>query len=100
MAYDSSGKFKKSGPRREGGAPGGARFGGRPGGRMRRKVCRFCADKSEIDYKDVLMLRHFVSDRGKIINRRVTGVCARHQRILTQAIKRARIIALIPFASS
>lgn len=99
MANNSAGKFKKSGPRKPGGGPGGMR-GPRPGGRMRRKVCKFCADKTEIDYKDVMMLRHFVTDRGKILNRRITGVCAKHMRILGQAIKRARIIALMPFTIS
>ncbi len=71
--------------------------GGRKG---RRKVCRFCADKIEtIDYKDVARLRNFVSERAKILPRRVTGTCARHQRELTVAIKRARQIALMPFIS-
>lgn len=71
--------------------------GGRKG---RRKVCRFCADKVEvIDYKDVARLRNFVSERAKILPRRVTGTCARHQRELTVAIKRARQIALMPFIS-
>lgn len=71
--------------------------GGRKG---RRKVCRFCADKIEtIDYKDVARLRNYVSERAKILPRRVTGTCARHQRELTVAIKRARQIALMPFVS-
>ncbi len=71
--------------------------GGRKG---RRKVCRFCADKIEtIDYKDVARLRNYVSERAKILPRRVTGTCARHQRELTVAIKRARQIALMPFIS-
>jgi len=64
----------------------------------RRKVCRFCVSKAEyIDYKDTRRLRRHVSDRGKILPRRVTGCCARHQRMLTTAIKRARNIALLPF---
>ena len=75
----------------------------RPGGRMRRsrkKVCAFCVDKvSEIDYKDVAKLRRYLSERGKIVPRRVTGTCARHQRQLTIAIKRARHIALLPYVS-
>ena len=72
---------------------GGARKG-------RRKVCSFCVDKVEsIDYKDVARLRRFVSERAKILPRRVTGTCARHQRELTVAIKRARQIALLPFVS-
>ena len=71
--------------------------GGRKG---RRKVCRFCVDRVDtIDYKDVARLRRFVSERAKILPRRVTGTCARHQRELTVAIKRARQIALMPFVS-
>jgi small subunit ribosomal protein S18 len=71
--------------------------GGRKG---RRKVCSFCVDKvHSIDYKDVPRLRRYVSERSKIIPRRVTGTCARHQRQLTLAIKRARHIALLPFVS-
>lgn len=67
----------------------------------RRKVCRFCADKEmNIDYKDVRMLKYFLSERGKIIPRRITGTCAKHQRFLTVAIKRARTIALLPFVGS
>ena len=73
-------------------------------GRMtyhRRKVCRFCADSSiAIDYKDARMLRYFTTERGKIIPRRISGNCAKHQRILTVAIKRARNIALLPFTTS
>ena len=66
----------------------------------RRKVCQFCADKVEfIDYKDVAKLRRFVSERAKILPRRITGTCAKHQRELTIAIKRARHIALIPYIS-
>ena len=66
----------------------------------RKKVCSFCVDKVEnIDYKDVARLRRFVSERAKILPRRVTGTCARHQRELTVAIKRARQIALMPFVS-
>ncbi|MBN2184070.1 MAG: 30S ribosomal protein S18 [Candidatus Krumholzibacteriota bacterium] len=61
------------------------------------KPCRFCVDKLTIDYKDDVLLRRFVTDRGKISPRRITGTCARHQRQLAQAIKRARAIALLPF---
>ena len=73
----------------------------RPRGRKGRpKVCSFCVDKIDtIDYKDVARLRRFVSERAKILPRRVTGTCARHQRELTVAIKRARQIALMPFVS-
>lgn len=73
------------------------RRGGRKG---RRKVCAFCVDKVEnIDYKDILKLRRYVSERAKILPRRVTGTCAHHQRELTVAIKRARHIALLPYTS-
>ena len=66
--------------------------------RKRRKVCQFCVDKAEfIDYKDTGKLRRFTSERGKILPRRTTGNCARHQRQLTEAIKRARQIALMPY---
>jgi len=67
-------------------------------GPARRKVCRFCADKEAvIDFKDVRMLGNFLSERGKIIPGRITGNCARHQRQLTAAVKRARTVALLPF---
>jgi small subunit ribosomal protein S18 len=67
----------------------------------RRKVCRFCVDKVlVIDYKEVKSLRNFVTERGKIIPRRIYGTCAKHQRQLTEAIKRARQIALMPYAGS
>ena len=70
------------------------------GMRRRKKVCVFCAEKVEkIDYKDVARLRKFVSERSKILPRRVTGTCAKHQRELTDAIKRARHVALLPFIS-
>ena len=66
----------------------------------RKKVCTFCVEKSEfIDYKDVLKLRKYVSERSKILPRRITGTCAKHQRELTIAIKRARHIALLPYIS-
>ena len=68
--------------------------------RRRRKVCRFCEGKAVyIDYKDDRLLRKFISERGKIIPRRVTGNCAKHQRMLTTAVKRGRILALLPFTS-
>ena len=64
----------------------------------RRKVCRFCADKNvAIDYKDPQTLKYFITDRGKVIPRRISGNCARHQRKVSVAIKRARMIALLPF---
>ncbi|MRR53613.1 MAG: 30S ribosomal protein S18 [Deltaproteobacteria bacterium] len=68
---------------------------------QRRKVCRFCADKqASIDYKDPRTLRSFISERGKIVPRRISGNCAKHQREITEAIKRARNIALLPIASA
>ena len=71
-----------------------------PRGRKRRKVCAFCVDKVEqIDYKDAAKLRRFTSERAKILPRRTTGTCAMHQRQLTEAIKRARQIALLPFVT-
>src|SRR5215470_10563678 len=90
------------GPRREGG-PGGP--GGRPRGKRqffrKKKVCKFCVEKIDlIDYKRADILSQFVQERGKILPRRMTGVCARHQRWLGVAIKRARNIALLPFAGS
>ena len=72
----------------------------RPRGRKRRKVCAFCADKVEhIDYKDAAKLRRFISERAKILPRRTTGTCAMHQRQLTEAIKRSRQIALLPYVT-
>ena len=69
-------------------------------GKRRRKVCRFCEDGIRyIDYKDERLLRRFVTERGKIVPRRITGTCARHQRMLTTAIKRARHLAIMPFVS-
>lgn len=68
--------------------------------RPKKKVCQFCADKAmTIDYKDVAKLRRYTSERSKILPRRVTGTCAKHQRLLTIAIKRARHIALLPYTS-
>ena len=67
----------------------------------RRKVCRFCADTSlEISYKDAKSLRYFITERGKIIPRRLSGCCAKHQRTLTRAVKRARTIAFLPYVGS
>jgi small subunit ribosomal protein S18 len=88
-------------PRPAGGGPGGGREGG-PGGRKffrRKKVCKFCVEKIEsVNYKDVRLLAQFVAESGKIVPRRLTGVCTPHQRRLTTAIKQARNIALLPFA--
>jgi len=91
------------GPGGPGGRPGG-RPGGGPGGRgkffRRKKVCKFCTEKIDaIPYRDVRLLQGFVAERGKIVPRRLTGVCTTHQRRLTRAIKQARNIALLPFAT-
>lgn len=70
------------------------------GQRRRKKVCYFCANHIEyIDYKDVELLKRYISEKGKILPRRVTGTCAKHQRTLTVAIKRARIMGLLPFTT-
>ena len=90
------------------GSAGAAAHRRRQGGRQakkqyfrRKKVCRFCVEKiDDINYKDVKMLHAFISERGKIMPRRISGVCAPHQRRLTDAIKQARNIALLPFAAS
>ena len=69
------------------------------GRRTRRKVCSFCGDKAEeIDYKDVAKLHKYITERGKILPRRISGCCAKHQRQLTTAIKRSRNVALLPFS--
>ncbi len=84
-------------PRPAGGGPGG------PGGRKffrRKKVCKFCVEKIDgVNYKDVRLLQGFVAESGKIVPRRLTGVCTRHQRRVSAAIKQARNIALLPFSS-
>ena len=83
------------------GGPGGGKDAGKRYFFRRRKVCKFCADKIDyVDYKDVKLLSGFVPERGKILPRRMFGTCAEHQRKLTLAIKRARNIALLPFASA
>ena len=64
---------------------------------FRKKVCRFCSNKSEPNYKDIDILRRFVTERGKILPRRITGTCAKHQRVLAIEIKKARVLALLPF---
>lgn len=81
----------------------GGRGGGRGGGRRmhRRKICRFCIEKVDlIDYKDVKLLQNYIPERGKILPRRISGSCATHQRMLAEAIKRARNIALLPYATA
>jgi small subunit ribosomal protein S18 len=98
-----SGPAPRSGGGRPQGGPGGRPSGG-PGGRgkffRRKKVCKFCTEKIDaIPYRDVRLLQGFVAERGKIVPRRLTGVCTTHQRRLTRAIKQARNIALLPFAT-
>ncbi len=114
MADEVQGKAPESGaPAQSGGQGGGqgggqsrpaGRPGGGPGGRgkffRRKKVCKFCTEKIDaIPYRDVRLLQGFVAERGKIVPRRLTGVCTTHQRRLTRAIKQARNIALLPFAT-
>ena len=97
--YQGGSGERSSGPRppRPAGGPGG---GGRKFFR-RKKVCKFCVEKiDQISYRDVRLLQQFVAERGKITPRRLTGVCTTHQRQLSQAIKQARNIALLPFASA
>src|SRR5271168_1937265 len=95
----------QSGGGYQGNRPAGApRPSGGPGGRgkffRRKKVCKFCTEKIDaIPYRDVRLLQGFVAERGKIVPRRLTGVCTTHQRRLTRAIKQARNIALLPFAT-
>jgi small subunit ribosomal protein S18 len=113
----SQGSFGGGGERafgRPGGGRGGAGGAGARGGAgadkkdgggkryffRRRKVCKFCADKIDyVDYKDVKLISQFVPERGKILPRRMFGTCAEHQRKLTEAVKRARHIALLPYAA-
>ena len=105
----NSGSGFSSGPRSSGpGGPGGARpprpgGAGGPGGRKffrRKKVCKFCTEKIDaISYRDVRLLQGFVAERGKIVPRRLSGVCTRHQRKLSLAIKQSRNIALLAFAA-
>ncbi len=90
---------------RPGGRPGGGRPGARPGGRRNfrpysKKVCRYCKkNAAKIDYKDAKVLRPFLTERGKILPRRMSGNCAKHQRKVNIAIKRARILAIIPYTA-
>jgi small subunit ribosomal protein S18 len=103
MGSPARGSFGGGG--KAGAKPSGGRGGGKEGGGKRyffrrRKVCRFCADKIDyVDYKDVKLLASFAPERGKILPRRMFGTCAEHQRKVTLAIKRARSIALLPFAA-
>jgi small subunit ribosomal protein S18 len=103
QAASSTESAPASAPARSGGRPGGRPSGG-AGGRgkffRRKKVCKFCTEKIDaVSYRDVRLLQGFVAERGKIVPRRLTGVCTTHQRRLTRAIKQARNIALLPFAT-
>ena len=102
---DRGGYRREGGPRREGGFGGdrGERGGYQGRGRhktfFKRKVCKFCIKKATIDWKDAGGLKRFTSERGKIMPRRITGTCSKHQRELARAIKRARTVALLPYVS-
>jgi small subunit ribosomal protein S18 len=100
MAYikKPAGRSKSQGAQAEGERRPGGKF--RRGGPVKRKVCRFCADKVEIDYKNISLLRTFITEKGKILSGRITGTCAKHQRELDTAIKRARMLVLLPFTSN
>jgi small subunit ribosomal protein S18 len=92
------GRDDRGGDRGERGDRGGDEMGGRGRGFGRRKVCRFCADKTlKVDYKDQGQLKYFLTERGKIIPRRISGNCALHQRQVATAIKRARMLAILPY---
>lgn len=96
MSEGTGGRYAKKESRSGG-------FSQRPRRRFqqRRKICRFCVDpKMTIDYKDAKALRPFLTDRGKIVPRRMSGACAKHQREISVAIKRARVLAIVPFTAS
>ncbi len=98
MDMDRDEGYGGRGPKGGKGAAGKDAKAARKRGFARRKVCRFCADKNvAIDYKDPQTLKYFITDRGKVIPRRISGNCARHQRKVATAIKRSRMIALMPF---
>jgi len=100
LAYNPASHGPPGRPGGPGAGPGGPRPRRDYRSQYRRKVCSFCVDRvAEIDYKDLGRLRRYVSERGKIEPRRKTGTCARHQRRLTQALKRARMLALLPYTA-
>jgi len=107
MTSDRDGRSggRDGGPRRSGGGGGGGggrdRDGGGGGGRFRRpRGCEFCRNKTDVvDYKDVQLLRRYITDGAKMEPRRKVGTCSRHQRVVSQAIKRARTVALLPYTS-
>lgn len=98
---DDGDRRREGGGDRQRGGSGRYSRSRRDGGRRRRgKVCQFCMEEGRvIDYKDIGLLRHMISERGRILPRRRTGTCAKHQRVLSQAIKRARHIALLPYTA-
>ena len=100
--YDSRPAGRPAGgrPQQQGGRPQQQQQGGRRRFYARRKFCRFCANENTaIDYRDSDLLRNFITERGKIVPRRISGTCAPHQRKLAEAIKRARNLALIPLCA-
>ncbi len=105
MSEETTQRTHENGAAGSGHGSGRSAGGSRPGGGnrkffRRKKVCKFCTDKIDaISYRDVRLLQQFVAERGKIVPRRLTGVCTTHQRRLTRAIKQARNIALLPFAA-
>jgi small subunit ribosomal protein S18 len=105
MATTTTGRRGPGGPGgggddRRGGGPGGQQGGKKKFFYRRKRVCKFCVEKIEyIDFKDVKTLQQFIPERGKILPRRISGTCALHQRKLQNAIKRARIAALLPFTA-
>jgi small subunit ribosomal protein S18 len=100
-SFGGGGGGGRGGDREERGERGGeGEDGGRGRGFGRRKVCRFCADKAaKVDYKDQQALKYFLTERGKIIPRRISGNCAKHQRQIAIAVKRARMLAILPYTS-
>lgn len=103
MMMNERPRMDRSSDQMDGGMSGrdGDDRGGRGKGKVyfKKKVCKFCTQKLKIDYKDVDALRRYTTERGKILPRRITGTCAKHQRELALAVKRARVIALLPFVA-
>src|SRR5213080_2632975 len=100
MATAPAPRSSRGGDRGSQGGPGGQQGGKKKFFYRRKRVCKFCVEKIEyIDFKDVKTLQQFIPERGKILSRRISGTCALHQRKLQNAIKRARIAAMLPFAT-
>ena len=97
--YHSSGATSSTGGHSPSGPHGERRFAGRRRFQMRRKVCRFCKNTATMSYRSPDELKRFVTERGKILPRRITGTCAKHQRQLALVIKRARVLTLLPFVA-